>query len=204
MAFFTETDRTGGTSPFEPKRKFRWTVSFSNMGNNVTYMAKTMNKPSITTTPTEHQFLNHIFKYPNRPKWENINLTFIDSFQANMSTSFYNIMRGSGYQQPTIANETLTGWTKANMVAALGTVTLRQLDGGSTEIVGATETANLSPSYLGGNIRDEWVLKNAQLVSIKFGEGMTYAEDALVEVAVTLAYDYATYTEFTPGTATFL
>jgi len=198
MAFFTETDRTLG-NPFEPKRKFRWLVNFSTMGNNATYMCKGVKKPSVTTSPTPHQFLNHEFKYPARLKWENIELTFIDSFQANMGSSFYNILRAAGYQQPGTANETLAGFTKANMVAALGQVTIRQLDGGSVDSVDPVNDIN--PTFLGGNIREEWVLTNSQLVNVKFGDGLTYGEEGLVEVGITLAFDYATYTELNVPTS---
>ena len=60
MAFFTETSMTQGMSPFEPKRKFRWAISFSTIGNDATYMVKSVKKPSITSTISEHSYLNHI------------------------------------------------------------------------------------------------------------------------------------------------
>jgi|18_taG_2_1085343.scaffolds.fasta_scaffold18639_2 hypothetical protein len=195
MTFFTDTSKLGG-NPFEPKRKFRWVISFSSIGTDANFMAKTVKKPGITTTPEEHVFMNHVFKYPTKVKWEDIEVTFIDSFQANMGSRFYNILRGSGYQQPETFGQALSGFTKAQMVQAVGEVTLRQLDGGSVESsLPDTMSADVDPSFLAANIREEWKLKNAQITNIKFGEGMSYSENGLVEVTVGLAYDYATYTE---------
>ena len=177
----------------EPKRKFRWAISFSTIGNDAAYMVKSVKKPSLTSTIAEHSYLNHIFKYPGKVKWENIDVTFIDSFQANIGSRFYNILRASGYKQPLGPADTLVGFTKANMVAALGEVKIRQLDGGS--VLTGEPALDVDPTFFGANVREEWVLKNTQLVSIKFGDGLSYEDEKLVEVSVQLAYDYATMTE---------
>jgi hypothetical protein len=159
-------------------------------------MAKQVSKPKVSSTPTEHQFMNHVFKFPSKLKWDDIEVTFIDSFQANMGSRFYNILRGAGYQQPGTFEQALTGMTKAQAVQAVGVVTLRQLDGGSVDsTTPSTMGFDPEPTFNAGNIREEWELKNAQITKITWGEGMNYTEDGLVEVTVGLAYDYATYTE---------
>ena len=195
MTFFTDTSKIGG-NPFEPKRKFRWVISFSSIGTDASFMCKAVKKPSIAHTPEKHNFLNHVWKYPTKPEWEDIDITFIDSFQANMGSRFYNILRGAGYKQPTSFNESLTGFTKAQMLQSVGEITLRQLDGGSVESsLPDTISADPDPTFLAGNIREEWKLSGAQLTNVKFGEGMSYTENGLVEVSIGIAYDYATYTE---------
>ena len=195
MSFFTDTSKLGG-NPFEPKRQFRWVVSFSSIGTDANFMAKKAKKPSITQEIQEHDFLNHKFKFPTKVKWDNIDITFIDSFQANMGSRFYNMLRGAGYQQPETFSQSLTGVTKAQMVQAVGEVTIRQLDGGGVDS-SAPDTMSLDPdpTFLAANIREEWKLKNAQITSIKWGENLGYEQNGLVEVTVGLAYDYATYTE---------
>jgi hypothetical protein len=195
MSFFTDTSKVLG-NPFEPKRKFRWIISFSSIGTDANFMCKAAKKPSVTQEVVNHDFLNHVFKYPSKVKWDDIEVTFIDSFQANMGSRFYNILRGAGYQQPEGFNQSLMGFTKAQMLQAVGQITLRQLDGGSVQSsLPDTISADPDPTFLGANIREEWTLTNAQIKDIKFGEGLSYSENGLVEVTVGLAYDFATYTE---------
>jgi len=200
MSFFTDNSKLGAASPFEPKRQFRWVISFSSIGGQESFMCKTAKKPSMTNEVIEHDFLNHKFKYPTKVKWEDIDVTFIDAFQANMGSRFYNIVRGAGYKQPTSFQESLVGLTKSQMLQSVGQVTLRQLDGGGVESsLPDTISADATPEFLAGNIREEWKLVNAQIASVQFGETLSYAETGLVEVSVKLAYDFAEYEEFTPG-----
>jgi hypothetical protein len=163
-------------------------------------MCKSVKKPSVSQEPVAHDFLNHIFKYPSKAKWEDIEVTFIDSFQANMGSRFYNILRGAGYQQPESLNESLTGFTKAQMVQAVGEITLRQLDGGDVDSsFPDTISADPDPTFYAGNIREEWRLTNSQVTKIAFGETMNYTETGIVEVTVGIAYDYATYSDLNQG-----
>ena len=48
--FFTDTSKVGG-NPFEPKRKFRWIVSFSSVGEEASFMATSVNKPATSMEP---------------------------------------------------------------------------------------------------------------------------------------------------------
>ena len=195
MSFFTDTDKKAG-SPFEPKRKFRWIVSFSSIGQEAYFMATKVDKPSANMETTKHDFLNHQFKFPNKVIWQPITVSFIDSFDANMGSKFYNMLRGSGYSQPASFDESLTGLTKANMAAAIGEVKIYQLDGGDVESVTPDKIVDdPNPSFLAANIREEWLLKNSLVTSMKFGAGMSYTETGLVEVELGLEYDYATYTD---------
>ena len=193
MSFFTDTSKLGGGSPFEPKRKFRWVVSFSTIGADASFMCKSVKKPSVAVATEKHNFMNHEFKFPTKAVWEPIDITFIDAFQANMGSRFYNMLRSSGYQQPATLDESLVGFTKAQMVQSVGEIKIRQLDGGGVNT--AEPTLDADPTFLTANIREEWVLKNAQITSLKFGEGLSYTENGLVEVSIGLEYDYATYSE---------
>jgi len=193
MSFFTNTSKLGGNPAFEPKRKFRWIVSFSSIGGDESFMCKSMKKPSVTMAPEKHNFMNHEFKYPTKAVWEDIDVVFVDAFQANMGSRFYNMLRSSGYKQPLTMDDALVGFTKAQMAQSVGTITLRQLDGGGVD--SADPTLEENPNFLVANIREEWVLKNALLTKVSFGEGLSYTENGLVEVSVGIAYDYATYTE---------
>lgn len=194
--FFTDTSKLGG-NPFEPKRKFRWIVSFSSVGEEASFMATAVNKPGTANEVLKHEFLNHEFKFPTKTKWQPITVKLIDSFQANMGSKFYNLMRGAGYVQPETLEAAMTGITKANMAAAVGEITIRQLDGG--DVVSGTPDMigdDPNPAFYAGNIREEWKLVNGIITKISWGEGMSYTETGIVEVEVGLEYDFAYYTEF--------
>ena len=191
MSFFSDTDKNAG-NPFEPKRKFRWIVSFSSVGSDAAFMCTGVDKPSANMETHKHEFLNHEFKFPTKVKWQPITVKFIDSFNADMSSKFYNILRGSGYNQPATLKEALTGLTKANMSQAMGTINLYQLDGGDVQTVNPDKASDdPNPVFEAAKIREQWVLKNALITSVKWGAGMSYTEPGLVEVEVGLEYDYA-------------
>ena len=62
MAFWSEDFKTGLA---DPKRKFRFSVSFSNIataeGGPLLWYAKTAAKPGFTISETMHEYLNHKF-----------------------------------------------------------------------------------------------------------------------------------------------
>ena len=64
--------------------------------------------------------------------------------------------------------------TKSSMSSAVGTVTVSQLDGD-------------------GAVIESWVLKNALITEMKFGD-LEYGADDLTELTLTLKYDWAQVT----------
>ena len=190
MAFFTETDKKLD-NPFEPKRKFRWLVNFSNIGQQSEFMCVSVSKPSAQMDVHKHEFMNHEFKFPTKLKWQPISVKFIDSFQADMGSKFYNIMRGSGYQAPESFDAAKTGFTKSQMQFAIGQVTIAQYDGGSVDVDPSTVAIQDNPGFNLGEPREIWTLHNSLLTSVKFGDGLSYTDNGLVEVEVGLEYDYA-------------
>ena len=190
MAFFTETDKKLD-NPFEPKRKFRWLVNFSNIGQQSEFMCVSVSKPSAQMDVHKHEFMNHEFKFPTKLKWQPISVKFIDSFQADMGSKFYNIMRNSGYQAPETFDAAKTGFTKSQMQFAIGQVTIAQYDGGSVDVDPSTVAIQDNPAFSLGEPREVWTLHNSLLTSVKFGDGLSYTDNGLVEVEVGLEYDYA-------------
>ena len=180
MPFFSDSGPRG----FEPKRTHRWTVSFKSLGEELTFMATKVKKPSFEATAKNHQFMNHIFKYPGIVKWADIDVSFIDAFEPNVGSVFYNVLLNSGYEIPDSFTNSLVGLTKTAAVNTIGDVVIRQLDGGSV----------IDGVAIGPNIREEWTLKNAFMTKASWSTEMQYNEDAgMVEVGCTLSYDYATY-----------
>ena len=83
MPFFADT----GPGGFQPKRKFRFLVTFSELGN-LSFMVKNVNKPSYTMTEKKHNVLNHVFKFPGVITWNDVKVTLIDALEPNVGSKF--------------------------------------------------------------------------------------------------------------------
>ncbi len=185
MAFFSQTG-------FEPKRKFRFLIDFTSFGGGLQIMATKCSKPTYELTGvTEHRVLNHQFKFPGIIKWNDIDVSFIDAIEPNIGSKFYNALRNAGYVEPVAANDLVTGITKQSAHITLGEVKIKQLTGGGTSVIGGAGDATPA-APLPTNWSDEWVLKNAFIKSVAFGE-LDYNSEDIVGIDVGIVYDYATY-----------
>jgi len=184
MPFFSDS----GPNGFEPKRKFRFLVTFTSL-SNLTFMVKSVNKPAYTMTPKEHNVLNHVFKFPGVVKWNDIKCTFIDAVEPNVGSKFYNVLLNSGYVPPTSEGALVTGITKVGVTDTIGSVIIKQLDGGG--MIMPTDPGELVLGPDSTNVVEEWELKNAFIKGVSFGEGLDYSSEDIVEVSVDLVYDYA-------------
>ena len=188
MAFYSDSQANG----FQPKRQFRFLVNFSKF-SNLTLMATKVGKPSYEMEGIqEHRVLNHTFKYPGIIKWQDISAEFIDSFDPDVGSKFWNSLLNAGYVEPVGPEALVTGITKFSSAASLGTVTIKQLDGGSMA-PGPQESPDLTEGFAQSTlVREEWVLHNAFIKGVKWGE-LDYGTDDIVKIGVDLTYDWATY-----------
>jgi len=153
----------------DPKRQFRFTL---NIGNIPVWTVKTATKPKSNVSIVEHSFINHTFKYPGRVTWDNITVTLVDPVDPDLAMSMLNALRDSGYDYPTDSN-TRGSISKAQSVRdGLGSITLRQIDGDGRPV-------------------EEWFLKNPWIVSIDYGGTLDYTSDAMNEITLEIAYDWA-------------
>ena len=166
MAFWTDITN--------PKRKYNFQVSINGANGKIkNYFAKTATKPSWTKGTAEHAYLNHTFYYPGRLTWGDVQITFVDPGDGdNASEGLVSILEASGYNPPENANDRST-ISKSKAVAALGTVTIQQLDDS-------------------GGVIETWNLINAFITECNFGD-LDYTSDDLVELQVTIKYDFATF-----------
>ena len=161
----------------DPKRSFRFTVEFTGIedkeGNGPTlWYAKTCQKPSFTITTAEHKYLIHTFQYPGSVTWNEVALTLVDPVLPDMTATLSDIVQKAGYSPPTNATaEQMGTMSKAKSAAALGQVYIKQIDSD-------------------GNPLETWTLWNAFITDVKYGD-LSYGEDALTELSVTLKYDWA-------------
>ena len=190
MPFFSQAN-------FQPKRKFRFTVSFTGMPGleELVFMAKTATKPSYTIESTSHKFLNHEFKFPNIVTWQDVTVTFIDATDPNIGSRFYDALLSTGYLQPSTLDQFRGGVTKVGAHAAIGPVVIRQLDGGGVigQAVDAGAGGGTVPTQVDPSVIDKWTLHNPWITSLKFGDGLDYGSTELVTIDLTLKYDFAVY-----------
>ena len=188
MPFFADT----GPGGFQPKRKFRFLVTFSELGN-LSFMVKNVNKPSYTMTEKKHNVLNHVFKFPGVITWNDVKVTLIDAVEPNVGSKFYNALLNAGYVNPVSEGALVTGITKVASTATLGEVRIKQLDGGGVILQPGADPGDVVGAVDVTNVIEEWTLKNAFIKAVQFGEGLGYESEDLVDVSVDLVYDYATY-----------
>ena len=188
MPFFSDT----GPGGFQPKRAFRFLINFTEL-SGLTFMAKTAAKPSYSMETKSHNVLNHVFNFPGVVKWEPISFTFIDAIDPNVGSKFYTALKNSGYVAPVSESNLITGVTKVASTSALGEVRIQQLDGGGIILPAGGDPGEVVGAVDQTTIVEEWTLKNAFIKGIKFGEGLSYESEDLVEVSCDVIYDYATY-----------
>ena len=176
MAFWS--DASLGTP--EPKRSYRWLLY---LGDVPQWVVKKVTKPSFSITETSHTYINHNFYYPGKVEWSEVNVTLVDPASPDAVQTMYNALRASGYSPPENQFDTQT-ISKQRAVNALGQVRIVQLGDQYSD-----ESDNGAMSA-GQEFVEEWILYNAWIKDAKFGD-LDYTSDELVEIELTLRYDYA-------------
>ena len=146
------------------------------------WLCKRVTKPGFSITETQHKFMNHTFFYPGRLEWNAIDVTLMDSAQPDGTSTLMGLVNYMGYIPPENSSGLNGKWpslSKARGAASLGQVEIISLDAK-------------------GNAVSTWKLKNPWIKDVKFGD-LSYDSDELLEISLSLRYDYATYRSHTPG-----
>jgi hypothetical protein len=152
-----------------PIRQFRFLISnTSDEAESVWYWAKSVSKPSFEISSTEHQLLNHKFKYPGILSWNDITMTLVDT--GGKTKQLMDQLITNGYNYPD-KFETTEGISKTSTTDYLDELTIQQLDGEGVAI-------------------ETWRLKGAFIKSTNFGD-LDYGSDELVTLQLTISYDWA-------------
>ena len=153
------------TGNIEPTRQFRFLISSED--ESAWYWAKSVTKPSFEVTSTEHQLVNHKFKYPGIVTWNDITITIVDTGKKAMG--LIKKLKATGYVYPD-QFDTQGGISKsANNYLDFLTIYQLDADGEPIEI---------------------WNLKGAFVKSVNFGD-LDYESDNLVTIQIGIAYDWA-------------
>ena len=172
MAFWSE-------KTVEPKRKFRWLLYWSGVPQ---FVVKSVKKPAYKVATTNHQFLNYEFYYPGRVTWDDVTIKIVDPVNPDSTKSLYKILEKSGYVIPSEYSEAAAATiSKQGMVDALGTeIKLSQLNADGTAPI------------------ETWIIKNPLITSATF-DTLDYSNDELLNIDVTIKYDFATLEGRTAG-----
>ena len=163
----------------EPKRQYRWLAYIGGMDP---FLCKKFAKPKVTVSETSHKFLNHTFWYPGRADWETVAITLADPVNPDTAAIMMGKFMGSGYKYPDNFSNSVSTISKAKSTAGLGEVRVVQLG------AQASSADNSNPI-------EQWTLVNAWIKDIGFGD-LDYDADGMVDITVTLRYDYATLDTF--------
>ena len=158
-----------------PKLSYRWYASFGFGETNVisSYTLRSFQKPSFEIAAAEYIWLNDVAYRPGILTWNPIEITITDveNVNENNTRKLYSILRRAGYQT---ANETepMSAIEKSNAKLALGgDVRLIQINANGDSI-------------------ETWVLVNAFITTVNFGQA-NYGAEEIMTISLSLRYDYA-------------
>ena len=162
----------------QPKRQHRFILSLgkkSGQNQLPSWVVSNVTRPAMEISTIEHQYLNHTFKFPGRAKWQDITVTLKDPLTPDASKQIYSLLAEAGYLPPSTSPEAdafKRAFTKKSFAEAIGNISIQALDSE-------------------GNTVETWTLFNPIIVSANWGQ-FDYASEELIELQLTVAYDYAT------------
>lgn len=165
MSFWTENS-------LEPKRAFRFRLGstngleLSNTGRTPYWWnAKTVTKPSYSVSSNEYQLINQKFKVPGIATWDPVTIAVADL--GKTVRNLVDDLSKLGWN-PTGGND---GLDKSLGNGDIGKIRIEQIDGE-------------------GKVIETWRLEGAFISRVAFGN-LDYGSDDIVEVQITVDYDYA-------------
>ena len=165
-------------STLEPKRKHRWLLTIQGIPAFVVKMVK---KPTININKVTHEYYGHSFYYPGKTSWDPIDITLVDPVDPDVSDRVLNtVLKRSGYLPPDekVGDQPFT-MSKAESVKALGyQITLQQMGPGAV--------VDVNP----GSPIETWTLHNPWIIKAAFGD-LDYASDGMVDITLSVSYDFA-------------
>ena len=146
----------------QPMKKYTFRVSVGS-GDDFSFLAKSVTKPTLETDVNEYRLINQIVKFPTVPKWNDINVKYVDTIENKIYENLLELM---------IPSQSLSKEYQADAIEK--------------------KDVNLVIEQLSadGDLVQVWMFKNAFIKSINFGDN-SYSDEDLVEIDVNIAYDYA-------------
>jgi len=160
----------------EPRRNFKFLLTIGTRDNIIPlWVVKQVNLPKITVQEGSHKFLNHTFYFPGTIEYNIVSFTIVDAINVETSQKLLEGFVQSGYNTPTnaaTAPEALL--TKQDSINGLGAVRITQLGSGDDGSEGAIN----------------FILQNAWIKDLEFGQSLSYDNQDPSEIKVELRYDF--------------
>ena len=154
-------------SKLSPTRQHRFLIQADgpNKLKGNWWWAKEASKPSYNIESEDYMLGNNIFKYPGVLTWEDVEISIVDT--GEQTDSLYQNLTKMGYITPT---------AKSKGVEKQGN--------------GSVKKISILQVDAEGNTVEQWDLMNAFISAVQFGS-LNYASDELVEIRLTVKYDWA-------------
>jgi len=175
-----------------PKRKFRFKIEIAHPAwdgqEKAIWYAKSCTAPSVEVTAVEHMWSDHVFNFPGRAKWGDVEMVLVDP-------------AGGGNQQGADPQDPATPNTVDSFAAVLEAFGYNMEGGLSGK--GATDYKTISRNEIQncnvvisslddeGLVIEKWTLNRAFPTAFKFGD-WDYGADDIREMNITWKYDWAT------------
>lgn len=168
------------------------------------YSVSSVSKPSVTIESKEYQMINHFYKYPGIPKWENISVKFVDaklwgngtstvggtaveSNPRSTSKTLWEMLLASGYVTP---NEISSAIGSLAKVVSPEKAAMIDLSFGSSPEKAYRDSFKIHQVNAAGESTEVWTLYNPMITKISWGD-LDYGSNDLVEYTLDVAYDWA-------------
>ena len=156
----------------DPKRKYRFLVRLFNQ--EIAWYVKSVTAPSYEITSIEHAFSDHVFNFPGKIKWSDVEVTLVDPAGDNdVVHKTLSLIQTAGYEIPKFGDldNAFKTFTKASLVGNNGNLSIE------------TQDAE-------GNTIEKWTLHNAFITNVKFGD-FDYSSEDMREISLSFKYDWA-------------
>ena len=206
---------------FQPKQKNRFVVKFGRGGTLLS--VKSVTKPSVSIASKEYRLMNHYYNYPGIPKWEAINIRFVDgkiwgasdfkpgtppnedSVESEISETASKKDSGSTTSGQLWEMLLATGYVNQKGVGAdikglarvVSPEKAAMIDvsfGASTKKSDSSNSMRIMQLNPEGVAIETWVIYNPIITKISWGD-LDYGSDELVEYSLDITYDWAELSE---------
>jgi hypothetical protein len=161
------------SAQLEPKKSYQYTVTMGEIAEP--FLIKAAKLPSMEIGKIEADYTQYKFYYPGKITWTPVEFTIYDVVGASsVAKKLVDLFKKAGVREPKTADAGKATFSKNTLSKSLGSVIISQMDTNGVEI-------------------GKWTLTNAFITSVDFGQH-SYSDEGLIEVAVTIQYDWAAYT----------
>ncbi len=166
----------------DPKRSFRWIVELAvnGLSDQITYICKKVNKPTMEVGESEHKFLNHTFYYPGGVTYDTCTITLVDPANPHSTEQLFKLIQDSGYQLPSAIDDTIAPNDPQGMASTIS----KRLG------MGAIKRCVIVMLDGNGNRIEETELFQPWIKKVDFGGELDYESEGLMEITMEMRYDW--------------